>query len=119
MRQQVSSLRRQQVIAERAWAMRHHPTPSEEALWNAIRSKQLGVEFKRQFVIGHKYIADFAAPCIRLVVEVDGASHAQRSTADARRDRWLRRQGWRVVRVSAEAVLRQLHVAMALISAEI
>jgi very-short-patch-repair endonuclease len=80
-------------------------------------ASQLGVEFKRQFVIGDKFIADFAAPSIRLVVEVDEASRASRATADARRDRWLSRHGWRVVRVSAEVVLRQLPVALAQIRA--
>jgi very-short-patch-repair endonuclease len=112
MRQQVSSLRRQQLMAERARANRNAQTPSEAALWNCLRGKQLGVEFKRQFVIGEKYIADFAAPSVRVIVEVDGDSHARRVTADARRDRWLQRQGWRVVRVSADEVLRQLSAAL-------
>jgi very-short-patch-repair endonuclease len=44
-------------------------------------------------------------------VEVDGGSHLRRATADARRERWLLRNGWRVVRVSAELVLRQLQTA--------
>ena len=112
MRQQNSSLRRQQLMAERAWANRNAPTRSEAALWSCLRCKQLGIEFKRQFVIGDRYIADFAAPSIRLVVEVDGGSHFRRAAADARRDRWLRRNGWRVLRVSAELVLRQLPVAL-------
>ena len=42
------------------------------------------------------------APKARLVVEVDGGYHEVRVTADARRTRWLERQGYRVVRVSGE-----------------
>jgi len=81
MRQQ-SSLQRQRVIAERAWGMRQAQTPSEEALWQAIRCSQLGVSFKRQFPIGN-YIADFAAPGVKLAIEVDGGCHLRRAVADA------------------------------------
>jgi very-short-patch-repair endonuclease len=84
MRQQVS-LRRQRVIAERAWCMRNAQTPSESALWQAIRRSQLGVSFKRQFPIGN-HIVDFAAPGIKLAIEVDGGYHATRAVADARKD---------------------------------
>jgi very-short-patch-repair endonuclease len=52
-----------------------------------------------------RYIADFFAPSLRLVVEVDGGSHQHRHTADTRRDRWMRRQGYTVVRVSARDVV--------------
>jgi len=45
------------------------------------------------------FIADFYAPSARLVVEVDGAYHARRVTADARRDRKLTRAGHRIVRL--------------------
>jgi very-short-patch-repair endonuclease len=59
------------------------------------------------------YIVDFAAPAARLVVEVDGGYHAQRRAADARRDARLRRAGWRVVRVSAAAVCRDVQAVVA------
>jgi very-short-patch-repair endonuclease len=62
------------------------------------------VRFRRQAVLG-QYIADFFAPQARLVVEVDGGYHQQRRAADARRDEWMRRRGYRVVRVSAAAVM--------------
>ena len=52
-----------------------------------------------------------------LIVEVDGAIHARRPGPDARRDLKLRRAGFRIVRVSAELVLRDLPAAIALIRA--
>ena len=58
--------------------MRHTPTPSESALWRCLSGKQLGVAFKRQQPIG-KYIADFVAPSVKLIVEVDGGYHAARA----------------------------------------
>ena len=115
MRQQVS-LQRQQVIAERAWCMRHAQTSSEFALWQAIRCKRLGVSFKRQFPIGN-HIADFAAPSFKLAIEVDGGYHVTRAAADARKDRHLRRAGWRVLRIPAELVMRDIAAAVALVRA--
>jgi very-short-patch-repair endonuclease len=84
------------VIEQRARQMRSALTPSEAKLWVAIRGGWLGVSFCRQVPLGN-YIADFAAPAAKLVVEVDGAYHARRQGADARRDRNLRRLGYRVL----------------------
>jgi len=86
--------------------MRAAPTLSEARLWEELRGSRLGVGFRRQGVVGD-YIADFVAPSIRLIVEVDGGYHAERGRADARRDERLRRAGYRVLRVSAAAVLAQ------------
>ena len=106
------SAHRQALLAERARSMRTLMTPSEATLWQAIRGNRLGVAFRRQVVIGGCCIADFAAPAVRLVVEVDGAYHLGRATADARRDRRLERLGWRVVRIPAEVVVGNLAAAV-------
>jgi very-short-patch-repair endonuclease len=90
--------------------MRQHPTPSEQVLWQAIRGGRLGASFRRQVPIG-SYIVDFLAPRERLIVEVDGGYHTQRGSADQRRQRWLQRQGYRVVRVSAATVLHDMAAA--------
>ena len=97
----------------RAPRMLHTPTPSEEALWLALRGGALGVAFKRQVVLGGRYIADFFAPSVGLVVEVDGAVHRGRRSADARKDEKLRRLGYRVVRVDAALVMRNVDGAVA------
>ena len=91
--------------------MRQAPTDSEARLWRALRSSQLGVAFRRQVpLLG--FIADFYAPCARLIVEVDGGYHARRVTADTRRDRKLTRAGYLVVRLQAELVMRDLPAAV-------
>jgi len=104
--------KREQQLAERAQSLRANSTWSERVLWEALRSSRLGVAFRRQVPIGSRYIADFLAPEIRLVVEVDGGSHRQRVVADAQRDRDMRRLGYRVLRLDAEVVLRQLPLAV-------
>jgi hypothetical protein len=38
---------------------------------------QLGVAFRRQVRIDNRHIVDFSAPSLKLVVEVDGGSHAR------------------------------------------
>jgi len=64
-------------------------------------------------------MADLLAPEVRLVVEVDGGVHDGRRRADERRDRALERAGYRVVRVQAELVMRDLAAAVAVIAAEV
>ena len=88
---------------------------SEARLWSALNASQLGVGFRRQSPIGARFTADFYAPSIKLIVEVDGGYHAHRRAADASRDRKLGRLGYRVVRVSAELALRDLSAAVALV----
>jgi len=99
------------VVVERARGMRRAPTPSERVLWEAIRARKLGASFRRQAPLG-RYVADFVAPRERLVVEVDGGWHAGRRAADERRDAKLRRMGYRVLRLDAEIVLRELPVVV-------
>jgi len=99
------------VIEAHASVMRHAPTRSEELLFRAVSGHKLGVLFRRQVRVG-KFIVDLAAPAVRLAVEVDGAWHARRAAADARRDRAFERAGWRVLRLPAELVERELAVAV-------
>ena len=103
------------LLVSRARRMLHAPTASEEALWRALRGGALGVAFKRQVVLGERYIADFFAPAVGLVVEVDGGVHRGSRAADRRRDEKLRRLGYRVVRVDAALALRDGGAAAAVV----
>ncbi|HMJ10861.1 MAG TPA: DUF559 domain-containing protein [Polyangiaceae bacterium] len=109
------SLQRQSVLMERAREMRLQPTSSEQVRWEAIRGRRLGVQFRRQVVLG-RYIADFFASEVGLVVEVDGGYHRRlRARADERRDRWLKRHGYTVLRVQDSLVVRDLCAVLSLI----
>jgi very-short-patch-repair endonuclease len=98
--------------------MRVFPTRSEAILWQALRDKKLGVRFRRQVVL-HTFIVDFFAPSLGLVVEVDGGVHFGRELDDAERDRRLASFGYRVVRVSAETVERDVAAAIAVVRAAV
>jgi very-short-patch-repair endonuclease len=105
-------LRFQSLLAERAHFMRHHLTETEHTLWRQLSGKQLGVAFKRQVPID-RYIVDYLASSVGLVVEVDGGVHSVHRTRDARRDRVLARLGYRVLRLDAELVRCNLAEAVA------
>ena len=93
----------QSLLAGRAQFMRHNPTDTERALWFQLSGKKLGVAFKRQVVVD-RFVVDYLAPAVHLIVEVDGGYHSQRVAADARRDRVLQRMGYRVLRLDAGLV---------------
>jgi len=88
-------------------------TASERLLWLALCGKKLGVSFKRQVPLGGRFVADFLASRARLVVEVDGGYHVRHAALDAGRDRALERLGYRVLRLDAELVIRDLPCAVA------
>ena len=74
---------------------------AEDRLWSEIRAKRLaGFKFVRQLPIG-PYFADFACRKEKLIVEVDGGTHAsaEEREADAVRVGMLGSLGYRVFRV--------------------
>ena len=83
---------------QKARALRQAQTDAEGLLWHYLRGKQLGgYKFRRQQPIG-PYIADFACLSRKLLIEVDGGYHVQRKDYDEQRDRFLRNEGYRVLR---------------------
>jgi very-short-patch-repair endonuclease len=92
---------------DNARTLRRHSTDAERVLWRHLRARQLtGVKFRRQQPLG-PYVVDFVCLENRLVVEVDGGQHARQRQADAERDAWLTRQGYRVLRFWNNDVLRE------------
>ena len=82
----------------RAKEMRHHAVAMEKLFWSRLRDRKLGgFKFRRQCPIG-PYIADFVCPEVKLIVELDGPLHEGRIDYDRRRDRFLRSEGYRVMR---------------------
>ena len=92
------------------------PTDTEAMLWAQLRGCRLGVWFRRQVPLG-RFVVDFLAPSPKLVVEVDGGYHVTRAGADRRRDAQLARLGYRVLRVQAERVRRELPAVVELVRA--
>ena len=82
-------------------------TAPEKKLWNAIRANRIGVKFQRQVVLA-PYIADFAARSERLVIELDGDTHASREAYDAARTQALEARGYRVLRFTNSDVMANI-----------
>jgi very-short-patch-repair endonuclease len=118
-RRSIVSSDRQRLLVERARGLRQFSTASERKLWQALSGEQCGVSFRRQVPLLGRFIADFFAPSVGLVVEVDGSVHERTRRADARRDEVLRRVGYHVLRVDAEVVLGDLELAAAIVRAAV
>ena len=65
-------------------------------MWERLRSSQLGVRFRRQAPIG-PYFADFLSNELKLIVEIDGDTHAEGGT-DMERTKYLEKLGFKVIR---------------------
>ncbi|KEO88736.1 hypothetical protein EH31_14950 [Erythrobacter longus] len=81
----------------RARTLRREATPAERALWEHLSRGQQGAKFSRQMPIGQFY-ADFLCRELKLVIELDGHSHDIAPERDAVRDKWMRTEGYTVLR---------------------
>src|SRR5438552_18718795 len=84
----------------RAKELRHDQTEAETFVWSQLRGRRFsGFKFRRQVPLGN-YIVDFVCLDRRVIVELDGGQHNETAARsyDARRDAWLRSQGFEVLR---------------------
>ncbi len=98
------------IIAQRARQLRRVMTPTEKKLWLRLRDRQLaGLYIRRQHAIG-QYIADFYCAHAKLIIEVDGDTHAEpnQQVHDAARTAWFVSQGYRVVRFTNQDVATRI-----------
>jgi very-short-patch-repair endonuclease len=90
----------------RARALRVHATDAEAALWRLLRDRRLTqTKWRRQVPISD-FIVDFACLEHRVIVECDGAQHAE-SRSGAARDAWLQAQGFTIARFWNHEVLHE------------
>jgi very-short-patch-repair endonuclease len=88
--------------------MRREMTEPEIRIWLKLRAKRYGeVKFRKQKVVG-RYIVDFSSNKPKLVIEIDGDTHAGREVYDAIRTQFLEEQGYRVIRFSNRDVMENL-----------
>jgi very-short-patch-repair endonuclease len=88
---------------------RKNPTPAEHKIWNnVLRMRQFAqYKFLRQKPIAN-YIVDFYCVELRLVIEIDGDSHAEAVSHDAERTRILSGCGLTVIRYANADVFANL-----------
>ena len=101
----------------RARNLRASQTSAEAKLWQALRNRRLARwKFRRQYPID-KYIVDFVTLDGKLIVEVDGVTHAEPSAIARDKARFdvLAACGFLVVRVSNTDVYDNLEGVLEMI----
>lgn len=93
-------------LTERARENRKNPTKAESKIWHdVLRMRQFAnFKFLRQKPIDN-YIVDFYCSELRLVIEIDGDSHAETVEYDAVRTQILESLGLHVVRYTNADVM--------------
>ncbi len=101
---------------QQARQLRSNQTDTEQHLWYHLRAHRLqGLKFKRQVPIG-PYIVDFVCLHAGVIVEVDGGQHADDATYDGKRDDFLTKRGFTVLRFWNDEVLKQTEAVLARIA---
>lgn len=109
-----------QLLKELQLEGKKQTTEAERILWEQLKTKQLGVKFRRQHIID-EFIVDFVCLSKKLIVEVDGGYHNERTQKeiDAMRTQILNDFGYKVIRFKNEevigaidAVLKKIEVAL-------
>jgi very-short-patch-repair endonuclease len=97
---------------DKAYEMRHNPTPAEAKMYDILYSevvpKYPECIFYRQSV-QFGYTLDFYCPKLRLGIEVDGYVHDEQKQYDSRRDNNLARYGIQIFRFRNDDVLYNTH----------
>lgn len=89
---------------------RHPLTPAEAKLWAKVRNRGLGFKIRRQHPIW-RFIADFYCAEAKLVIEIDGDSHAEPDQIqyDAAWTEWLEMREYKVVRFTNNDIYKHLN----------
>ncbi len=105
-------------IQQRARELRKEMTPAEIKLWQHLKRRQIaGLHFRKQHAIGN-YIVDFFCARAKLVIEVDGDSHAEQIEYDQARTDYLNERGYTVIRFTNREVFDQLEAVVQRIADE-
>jgi len=102
------------ILRRFARQQRAQAVQAETLIWRSVRNRRCdGAKFQRQVPLGN-FILDFVCFERRLVVEIDGPSHAvpAQRVVDDYRDAWLREQGFQVLRLPNELVIGSTELAV-------
>ena len=102
-------------ILHRAGELRKEQTPAEAKLWVYLRTlREDGIHFRRQHAVG-PYIADFCAPRVKLIIELDGSQHLGQEEYDTERTAFLEAKGFHVLRFWNSDVMNKINDVMGVI----
>lgn len=114
------------IAAQRRAERLANPTAAEKrfAAMLAAMGLREGIDYEREWIFYYPKsfgLADFYFPTQRIILEIDGKTHDESSQRrhDIVRDAYCREKGLRVVRIPNLLVMRQPHLARALVLAEL
>jgi very-short-patch-repair endonuclease len=95
--------------------LRREMSDEERKLWWHLRHRipLQRTHFRRQVPLG-PFVVDFCCLEHRLIIEIDGAQHGTDAAIvyDARRDLFLQREGYRVLRFTTSDVNRDMNAVL-------
>jgi len=115
----VSRFDRTTAKTSRARRLRRACSDVEMRLWQKLRNKQLGFDFRRQHPAG-LFVLDFYCPALGLAIELDGGQHSRPEIAsrDRERTRWLTEHNVVVLRFWNSDVTQNLSGVLETIAAK-
>jgi very-short-patch-repair endonuclease len=91
-------------------------TDEENLFWSQLRARRLnGLKFRRQQPIGN-YIVDFICFTKKIVIEVDGGQHSWKKKRNEIRDKWLSKEGYKLLRFWNNEVFKNLDGVLEIIN---
>ena len=104
---------------DHARELRRNMTEAEKKLWSRLRGRQIAQQkFRRQAPL-EGYIVDFLCIQKRLVIEVDGGQHAERTAQDEGRTQKLEAAGYRVLRFWNNEVFENMSGVLSAVDAAV
>ena len=96
-------------LTAKAKTNRKNMNRCEANLWYSVLSKKklLNYKFTRQKPLLN-YIVDFYCHKLKLIIEVDGRSHDERTDYDSKRTESLQRLGLKIIRYSNTEVMQNI-----------
>ncbi len=98
---------------DKARGLRKKMTKSEKILWEELKTKKLGVKFRRQmpFVFeDYHFIVDFYCSEKKLIIEVDGEVHNDQEIKeyDEFREEVFKQDNYRIIRFKNKEIINNL-----------
>jgi len=111
MTKEINNLGYNKTLKHLARKLRKNSTPAEVRLWSELfrSDRMMGYTFLRQRPVLN-YIADFMCKALKLIIEIDGASHEIEKIwqKDQKRQKELQEYGFTLLRFTDEEIFNDL-----------
>lgn len=82
-------------------------------MWGSLRNRQIeNLKFRRQEPLGN-YVVDFICYEKKLVIELDGSQHLDRTIFDEKRTKEINQMGFQLIRFTNEEVMHEINGVVA------